>query len=278
MVFCSFRHFGRMGNFLWECACAYGFAKKHNLIFSVNPITNDTKWNPVYLEHLVHPNFQLQEDILINEHWTTTQHFNDYQYTDEMVGKNIIFNGYNQSYKYWDFCREEMLNDFRFPYNKREKYISVHIRRGDYLKYRKLHPVVTHEYLDKAIVRMMESGFEDYTFLFHSDDIEWAKEYASKWGNLKVEFSEGKDEIGDLISMANCEHQICSNSTLATWGAELNRNPDKIVIVPSEQNWFGIDNSIKMTIKDMYRPEWIQITYTPVYELPLEEQLKYKLQ
>ncbi len=61
--------------------------------------------------------------------------------------------------------------------------------------------------------------------------------------------------------MQNCEHNICSNSTLALMAAELNQNPNKIVIVPSEKNWFGWENQQRMTIKDMFRPEFIQIQY-----------------
>jgi len=257
MVFCSFRHFGRMGNFLYEAACAYGFAKKHNLIFSVNPNTNDTKWNPVYLEHLVHPEFILQEDILVNEVWTTEQHYQDYQYTDEMKGKNIIFNGYNQSYRYFDFCRDEMLKDFNFPYELKDKVCSIHVRRGDYLQYPTKHPVVTMGYINEAMQYIL-SNTDTANFLVFSDDLAWCKE------NIKGEniaYSEGRNEVEDLTLMSHCAHNICSNSTLAVWGAELNQNPNKVVVVPSESNWFGPDNAKKMTVKDLFRPEWYQITY-----------------
>lgn len=257
MTFCSFRHFGRMGNFLYEAACAYGFAKKHNLIFSINPFTRDPKWNPVYLLHLTHPDFVLQEDVLINELWTTEQHYNDYQYTDEMKGRNIIFNGYNQSYRYFDFCRNEMIKDFNFPYEFKEGVCSIHVRRGDYLLYPTKHPVVTMEYINNAIYYILKNT-NTKKFIVFSDDISWCKE------NIKgenVTYSEGKNEVEDLILMSHCEHNICSNSTLALWGAELNQNPNKVVVVPGEDNWFGWENRAKMTVKDLYRPEWIKIPY-----------------
>jgi hypothetical protein len=32
------------------------------------------------------------------------------------------------------------------------------------------------------------------------------------------------------------------------------------VIIPSEDNWFGVDNKY-LQVQDIYRPEWIQIKY-----------------
>jgi len=70
-------------------------------------------------------------------------------------------------------------------------------------------------------------------------------------------FSEGKNEVEDMVSAACCEHTICSNSTFGVWIAELNQNPNKIVTIPSEKFWFKPEQ--KQVVKDIYRPEWIQI-------------------
>ncbi len=69
------------------------------------------------------------------------------------------------------------------------------------------------------------------------------------------------------MEASHCEHIICSNSSLSLLMVELNLNPNKIVVVPSEVNWFGRENAAKMTVKDMYRPEWVQVPFTPIYEL-----------
>ncbi len=68
-----------------------------------------------------------------------------------------------------------------------------------------------------------------------------------------------KSEMEDLVDMSFCEHQIISNSTMSWWAAELNRNPRKVCIIPSEQNWFGPDNHL--SVKDLYREEFVQIKY-----------------
>lgn len=251
------RRFGRLGNELWQYAAVIGYATKHGLEYSLPSITNDKIWNPVHMARLKHPNWiEGREDVLLNEVWNREQHYVDIPFDESWRDKQIVLNGYWQSHLYVDPYRDEIIKAFNYPYEFNEGVCSIHVRRGDYLLYPRLHPVVTEDYLFGAIC---ESKMK--SFLVHSDDIGWCKESFKKYDGLKFEYSEGKTPEQDLVSMANCEHQICSNSSLALWGAELNQNPNKIVIVPSESNWFGIDNQVKMTVKDMFRPEWIQIKY-----------------
>lgn len=255
----SFRPHGRMGNFLYMAAHIFGFAKKHGLEYSMPNNSTDPIWNPLFLQHLVSPNYIPKEDILINENWNEHQQFNDYQFKEEWRDKNVVFNGYNQSYKYWDFCRQEMLRAFDFPWAPIPNIISIHVRRGDYLLYPTKHPVITIEYLTKAVDIFRQNGYKH--FKFHSDDIQWCVACGLNlhFPDCDFEFSQVKGAIQNLISMSECEGQICSNSTLALWGAELNQNPKKMIVVPNEKNWFGPDNPY--TVKDLYRPEWIRVSY-----------------
>ena len=260
----SFRNAGRFGNFLYQSAMAFGYSKKYDIEFSVPNYTHNKIWSPIYLQHLVSPNHQQgREDVLINENWNDQRQYNEYEYKPEWKDKHVIFNGYNQSFKYWHFCRDEMLDAFGFPWKENKGVASIHARRGDYLQYPTKHPVITIEYLQKAVEILHFKGIRK--FLFHSDDIPWCMSCGLNlmFPDCEFEYSVGKNEVEDLISMANCEHQICSNSTLSTWAGELNRNPNKVVIVPAMSNWFGPDN--KLTVADMYRPEWVQISYKPIY-------------
>jgi hypothetical protein len=114
-------------------------------------------------------------------------------------------------------------------------------------------------YLVQAVDAMKKIGIT--RFKFFSDDIPWCVTCGInlQFPDCEFEYSTGKSEMEDLISMSSCEHQIISNSTMSWWAAELNRNPRKVCIIPSEQNWFGPDNHL--SVKDLYREEFVQIKY-----------------
>jgi hypothetical protein len=265
MSMVSFRNAGRMGNFLFEAACAYGYAKKHNLQFSVPSRTNNPVWNPIYLQHLVHPEYvQGREDVLINEVWNDQQQYQEIEYKNEWFGRQIVLNGYWQSYKYFDFCRNEMIKDFAFPWELKKGLVGVHVRRGDYVTHITKHPPVTMKYLNIAIRKMVNCGYTK--FKFFSDDITWCITCGVhlNFPTCEFEYSTGQTEVQDFIDMSSCESQIISNSTLSWMAAEFNRNPRKLVISPSEDNWFGKDNK-HLTVKDLLRPDWFKILYTPNY-------------
>lgn len=264
----GFRNYGRRGNFLYMTAAMIGYSIKHGLEYSVPNITNNPEWNVIGFEHLINPNWeQGREDVLINENWTAEQHYQELPFEEEWRDKQIVLNGYFQSFRYIAPYRDEIIKAFDYPYEMNNGVCAIHVRHGDYLLYPLKHPVVTDEYLIEAIWKMIDDvGCTN--FLFHSDDINWCKNFIERVGNKNInfEFSENKTPEQDLVSMANCEHNICSNSTLALWGAELNQNPDKVVIVPHEDNWFGVDNK-NLSVKDLFRPEWVRIKYTPIYDL-----------
>lgn len=67
-----------------------------------------------------------------------------------------------------------------------------------------------------------------------SDDIKWCKEHIQ---DENVYYSEGEDEYFDLYLASKCHHNILSNSTFSWWGAYLNENSNKRVIVP--ERWYG---------------------------------------
>lgn len=260
----STRRFGRLGNELYQYAHVIAYARKHGLEYSIPNTTDNYIWNPVHFSHLCKDSWvKGKEDVVLHEEWNTDQQYYELPFREEWRNSQIVLNGYWQSWKFFDFCRDEVLSVFNFPYTRKNGYVSCHIRRGDYLLHPTKHPVVTEEYLLDAINLMKRKVGDDFVLKFFSDDIAWCKYFAEKHfrGNDKIEFSIGQNEMQDLISMSECEHNICSNSTMALWAAELNLNPDKIVIVPSESNWFGPDNSSKLTVKDLFRPEWLQIKY-----------------
>lgn len=238
------RFFGRMGNVLFQSANMIALALRYNQEFSVPNRTTNPFWNPLYLQHLVHPDWkQGVEDILINEHKHSWQPI---EWKDEWKDKQVVLNGYWQSEKYFSEYRSEILYLFGFPYEKKEGLVSVHVRRGDYLTLPEKHPPVPKEWYE-----MVMKKFVGYKFKFFSDDIKWCRETFGDRND--VEFSSNSDEVSDLIDASHCEHNISSASTFSWWISYLNRNENKAVYVP--KLWFVEGYHLDTT--DII-PNWMQ--------------------
>lgn len=186
------------------------------------------------------------------------------EYCEDIFMKdNIYLDGFWQSEKYFKDIKEEVQNEFVFPklleeegisfekMIKNENSVSVHIRRGDYLKNKSMYGDLSGgEYYTKAI-DYMEKYLDNPVFFFFSDDIEWVKkEYT---GDRRIFVDDwNKDEHVDMQLMSMCKHNIIANSSYSWWGAWLNNNQEKIVIAPSF--WNG-----KSRGKNIYCDEWIVI-------------------
>lgn len=162
--------------------------------------------------------------------------------------QNYYIMGHFQNVRYPDEIRDILLrelqpkkeiglsDEFKALLQQRAV-VSVHIRRGDYLK----HPYLAHEnnkmnardYYGKAITYIREK-VDNPVFLFFSDDTEWVKENILCTEEHYYASDLGLQDYEELILMSRCRHNIMGNSTFSFWGAWLNENPQKIVIGPRE--------------------------------------------
>lgn len=179
---------------------------------------------------------------------------------------SFYLDGYWQSEKYFSdiaaHIREELTPTFTLSKSLESiikqiaevNSISIHIRRGDYLKVSKanryLKPCDT-TYYQKAI-DCIAKKMDKPTFFVFSDDMAWVKQ------NLKLPFPthyiEGNTPQEDLLLMASCQHHIIANSTFGWWGAWLNPDPYKIVIAP--QQWFATE---RFNTQDLLPDTWIRL-------------------
>jgi hypothetical protein len=236
--------YGRMGNFLFQVATAIGYAKKHGLAFSIPNLTSSPTDNPIYLQHLVNPDYNpFLKEVVLHERGHGYQ---EQPFDERWRGMNIILDGYWQSEKYFKDYRAEVLDLFGYPWELKKDLVSIHVRRGDYLVLTKKHPPVPKEWIERAMLK-----FPGCKFLFFSDDIDWCwKTFGQRDDCL---FSRGLGIEQDLISMSQCEHHICSASTFSWWGAWLSRNPTKHVVIP--QHWFNPGYK-GLETKDIVPAEW----------------------
>ncbi len=138
-----------------------------------------------------------------------------------------------------------------------ENPISLHIRRGDYVKVKTVSEILGTQplkYYSEA-ADLIASKATNPTFFIFSDDIAWVKENL----NLKhpVFYVSDLPQISDheeLYLMTLCKHNIISNSSFSWWGAWLNQNPNKIVIAPKK--WFNDETWNK---DDLVPESWTKI-------------------
>lgn len=164
--------------------------------------------------------------------------------------RELLLDGYWQTEKYFIECREKILDTFRFPdfvnesKNQRLAHelskrtaVSVHVRRGDYLKISNTSGICTEEYYDKAIKFIIHKCNPD-AFIIFSDGIDWCKDYFKELSAVRtvefVDWNTGNESFRDMQLMSLCSHNIIANSSFSWWGAWLNDNPKKIIITPSK--------------------------------------------
>ena len=110
-----------------------------------------------------------------------------------------------------------------------EETVSLHVRRGDFIKLRKKLPLA---YFKKAVA-LMKSLYKEPFFLIFSEDLEWVKHNLDVGSNcIYVNEDKKLQDYEELFLMSQCKSNIISNSTFSWWGAWLNCNHEKIVIAP----------------------------------------------
>lgn len=179
--------------------------------------------------------------------------------------RNCVFVGYWQSEKYFKDIRERLLGAFRFAASdtdlvkfgdrlNKDGYVSVHVRRGDYLFNPDVYAgVCTQEYYLRAMDCIKEKAGND-NWIFFSDDMAWVREnlYVPNAVYFDKSMFDRYQDWYDMYFMSRCRHNIIANSTFSWWGAWLNQSADKIVIAP--RRWHKNNET-----PDIWCEEWIRL-------------------
>lgn len=184
---------------------------------------------------------------------------NSHKHCQIPYAKNLLINGYFQTEKYFERNKDKIIESFFINEEDIEllklKYkdinfkntVSVHVRRGDYLKFSDIHPVCEIEYYKKAI-----DLFPNKNFIFVSSDIEWVK---NNFKGKNIFYSYNENEILDFTIQTICSDNIIANSTFSWWAAYLNKNKNKKIIAPMQ--WFGKNSGIYQN--DIVPTNWTRI-------------------
>ena len=261
---------GGMGNTLFQIANCIAYSKRHHFEYQIPQHMDNYKKYPLYFRHFPLLDRGFEKFGLYKE--------KSFCYNEIPRKEQIVFEGYFQSWKYfWDY-REEVFDAIRPGFKRIEEAakdfnyistISIHVRRGDYVEYQDIHPPVTLDYLKQAMGYFIDRGYSHFTV--YSDDYEWCKKhipdlYPDPKMDIKVTVlgvslhsDPVTDALFDMYTMSRHEHQIISNSTFSLWAAFLNKNPKKIVVAPSNKNWFGPNTEYDP--KDIMPDSFVRIEY-----------------
>jgi hypothetical protein len=138
--------------------------------------------------------------------------------------------------------------------------VSIHIRRGDYLKTKVLeyHGILPISYYKKAI-KQLKNKYPDIHLFIFSDDIEWCKSEFSFLDGIStiIDNNIKGNTWEDMCLMTHCRHHIIANSSYSWWGAWLST---KSGIKMAPKYWFN-PTIANYDINDFVPDSWQIIDY-----------------
>lgn len=196
----------------------------------------------------------------------------DKQYMPEIFDlQKGYLEGYWNSERYSGQIEKFLWNRLCFPEPKEEKTrllaqkiqqensVSIHVRRGDYLKPENIDlfgGICTEEYYINA-VRIMREQIEDPVFYVFCEDTEYIRKHSKNANICIVDWNTGRNSIYDMYLMSLCRGNICANSTFSVWAAKLNRRSDRVRIRPER-----LDNLVvqeQAEVDALKENQWILI-------------------
>ena len=110
--------------------------------------------------------------------------------------------------------------------------VAVHVRRGDYLGIRGGSQVLPGKYYRDAMSAFREKSGKVRFFVF-SDDPDWVNSN-ELFKEEDVVIYRGNQRFAheELVLMSSCKHHVIANSTFSWWGAWLNKEPKKEIVMP----------------------------------------------
>ena len=245
---------GGLGNQMFQVAAATSLAKKNGdeACFNLHNhhLPNQGRKCHNYIDN-VFRNVDFSSPVrVLHSHHETSYKYEEINYTPQMA---LI--GFFQSEKYFkehqddirqlfsiDSCILDIIKE-KYGYLLERETAFLHVRLGDYVKYKDHHPPCSLDYYKEATSRFPENTI----FLVFSDDIEWCK---GKFQDERFVFIHNNEDYIDLYLMTLCKSAIMANSSFSWWGAWLGEKEK--VIAPSR--WFG--EGSKNNTKDLYVQEW----------------------
>lgn len=258
---------GQLGNQLFQTAATLAYAWDNDVEAFFPELHAEGQGIPYNWRQLF---FRLNANSPPEPYWYRFQQVASSSSEPIPVQPNLYIDGYFQSWRYFHHRRGKILEVFApsevYSVLLSNKYaellahpntVAVHVRTSVRWKHEaNLHPWVGFDYYKEAFSKFSK----DALFVIFSDRIQWCKKHFPKLCK-NVVFIEGNDHIADLYLMSQMKHIIMGTSSFSWWGAYLNKNPKKKVIVPSD--WMHPSYvPCHKYIQDYYLPEWTVLPVT----------------
>lgn len=182
--------------------------------------------------------------------------------------RDLYYYGIWQDHHYFDKYKSIIKQEFEWKEpldEKNQRYyndfvqgqtVSLHIRRGDYLKEWRYKGICELDYYQKAVAHVKRQFGPQMQYAIFSNDTEWCEENivplldVSKYVN--VNWNQGEESHKDLRLMQACRVNVIANSSFSWWAAYLNIHKDSIVISPKK--WTNAE-----VLFERQLPEWVKI-------------------
>lgn len=192
------------------------------------------KFKRIYREHLIKRDFKYIEEV------------NKMHYDSDMVAPKCdsFYMGFWQAPMYFERYYEEIRKEFRRTTGvsekaldyletvKKEKSVSLHIRRTDYVG-EDFDSSLDFDFYRQALEKIQER-IGDFKLYVFSDDKLFVRENFSL---MPFTLVEGVSDIDEFEIMRSCKHHIMANSTFSWWATYLGENKGGIVFAPSVTCW-----------------------------------------
>jgi hypothetical protein len=280
----TFKIFGELGNQMFQWATGIAFSKKNKveINFEVQPSTtlritefktfNDYRSTLLLKSNKIESIIEFFTDKLTG---ISSINFSEknmmLNYKDLDFKNNSVFDGYFQSWRYFDSIRNEILNGFELKEPSSafkellqlipENFTSVHIRRGATgaaVLNSSFHGLLDFEYYKNAISLNEKLG-GSRNYIIFTDNPEVAAETVKLLNLMKFKVIGPKDissQCENLILMSKATSFIGANSSYSWWAAYLNSNLLTQPIFPRQ--WYMDPD---LSNNDMLLPDWLTVGF-----------------
>lgn len=267
ITFSKFGHKGRLGNQLFQYAAMLGFAKKHGVIFTLP----DWVYKKQFACNRIKPAPKIEYNAYEKAFHYTPEVYDRMDFT-----KNIDFEGYFQSEKYFEHCKEQVREELtpcssdahlfydKYSYLFKKETIAVVVRRGDYVN-NPNYELLPITYYFLALTENFPN-WRDCNILIFSDDTAYCRVHFACLPNVTIVsngfdnnnkneyFTANQSAINQLYLGMRCNHFIISNTTYGWWMAWLGEKEGSKIVRPNYH--FANKMKAENNTKDYYPERW----------------------